>query len=351
MDNNVPRHVAQTAQADFERARRKAFLRDLISIFSRKPNWLMSFEDVQRAMPIKGQHYAGMREVPVSSIIGSVDRYHDFDRRFLPTQSATRPRWESIDRATLTDVILPPVQLYKVGEAYFVKDGNHRVSVAKEKGTDFIDAEVIECETNLPLQPDTDPRDLIRMAEYARFLEQTDLDKLREGLNITFTSLGRYDVLIEHISAHRWYMGIDQNRPIEWQESVLDWYDHIYLPVVRIIEKDAILKDFPGRTPGDLYLWIMDHRWQLREDTGHDIGPEAAARSYDEQYITWTRKVVRSLRRLQGAATRPLVVSAQGVGRALMAMGKKDEEEDGGENEEEDEIEEAVDRDPWLRGL
>lgn len=349
MDDNSARYVIQTAQNDFERARRKAFLNDLISTLSRKPNWLLSFEEVQNTLSIKGQHYRGMEEVPVSSIIGSVDRYHDFDRRFLPTQTSTRPRWESIDRAALNLVTLPPVQLYKVGDAYFVKDGNHRVSVAKEKGMLYIDAEVIECDTNVPLQPDTDPRDLIRMAEYARFLEQTDLDKLRPGSNITFTSLGRYDVLLEHISAHRWYMGIDQDRPIEWQEAVLDWYDNIYLPVARIIEKDSILKDFPRHTPGDLYLWIMDHRWYLREDAGHDVGPEAAAHSYDEHHASWTRKVVRSLRRLESAATRPLVVSAKGIGRALRAVGRKDEDVEGAEEGRVEE--EAVDSDPWLREL
>src|SRR5207302_7122402 len=143
----------------------------------------------------------------------------------------------------------------KVGNVYFVKDGNHRVSVAKEKGVEYIDAEVIECPlpVSLPLKEIKDPRDLLRLAEYAHFLEKTKLDKLRPGVRIEFTSLGRYDVLLEHISAHRWYMGIDQNRPVEWEEAVLDWYDNIYLPLVKVIEENNILADFPGRTPGDLY--------------------------------------------------------------------------------------------------
>src|SRR5437762_1224549 len=197
-------HVARMASNDFERARRKAFLNDVRATLGRKPNWLMAFEEVQSTLRFEGQTYKGMQEVPVTSIVGSVDRYHDFDRAFLPTQTRTRPRWESVDRAALTDVVLPPVQLYKVGQVYFVKDGNHRVSVAKEKGMEFIDAEVIELITRVPLTPNTDPSDLIMMGEYAHFLEKTNLDKLRPGMNITFTSLGRYDVLLEHISAHRW---------------------------------------------------------------------------------------------------------------------------------------------------
>ncbi len=325
-DNNstLQRYVARTAQNDFERARRKAFVDDLVSMLSRKPNWLMSFEDVRQALPIKGQFYKGHEEVPLSSIIGSVDRYHDFNRRFLPTQRHTRPRWESVDRAALSDIALPPVQLYKVSDVYFVKDGNHRVSVAKEKGAMYIDAEVIECPINVSLSPSTDPRDLIRLGEYARFLEQTKLDKLHDNVCIEFTSLGRYDVLLEHISAHRWYMGIDQKRPVELEEAVIDWYDNVYLPVIKVINETSILDDFPGRTPGDLYLWIMDHGWYMHEQTGKQIGPQTAALSYDAKYASWTRKVVRSLRRLQEAATAPLVMSAQNLARALKASRRQD---------------------------
>ena len=308
--NNI---AARIAQQDFERARRKAFFSDIFATLRRRPNWLLSFQEVQKALPIEAQHYRGIQQVPVSQIVGSVDRYHDFDRRFLPTQTRTRPRWESVDVAALTDVILPPVQLYKMGEVYFVKDGNHRVSVAKEKGAEFVDAEVIECVIPLNLTPDTDPRDLLQMAERARFFKGTRLDKLRDGVDIRFTSLGRYDVLLEHIAAHRWFMGIEQDRPIEWQEAVLDWYDNIFLPVVRAIEEQHILDDFPGRTAGDLYLWIMDHRWYLREEGGEDIGPEAGTFSYGEKHAAWARKVLRSLRRLQRAATRPLALGRRRV--------------------------------------
>jgi hypothetical protein len=314
--------VAQAAQADFDRARRRAFMNELASTVRGTPNWLLSFEEVQRTLPIKGQYYQGMQHVPVSEIVGSVDRYRDFDRHFLPTQSFTRPRWESVDIANITDVPLPPVQLYKVGNVYFVKDGNHRVSVAKEKGVEYIDAEVIDCPTTVPLPSIStirDQQDLLRLAEYARFLEQTRLDKLRDKVHIEFTTLGRYDVLLEHISAHRWYMGIDQNRAIEWEEAVLDWYDNIYCPLVKIIDENQILADFTGRTAGDLYLWIMDHRWYLREDTGVDMGPHTAALSYDAQYGRWTRRVIRFLLRLRQNTTRPLVVSARRIARALKA--------------------------------
>ena len=319
-DQLYDRKLAQIASTDFERARRKAFFNDLISVFSGRPNWLLAFEEVRGALPFEGQLYKGMQEVPVPAIVGSVDRYHDFDRAFLPTQTKTRPRWESIDRAALSDVALPPVQLYKVGDVYFVKDGNHRVSVAREKGVEYIDAEVIEMRTRVPLRAGMSPQDLLNLGEYARFLEATQLDRLRPGVDIRFSALGRYDQLLDHISAHRWYMGIEQNRPIEWQEAVLDWYDNIYMPLVKIIEETQILRDFPGRTAGDLYLWIMDHRWYLKEATGEDIGSQEAAEQYGEMYGGWTRKVLRYLGRLRSAALQPLVLTGQRIARARGAL-------------------------------
>src|SRR6476660_10517880 len=113
MVSNYDRSIAQIASTDFDRARRKAFVNELEALFLRRPSALVSFEEVQRLLPLQGQYYRGMQQVPVDSIVGSVNRYKDFDREFLPVQSHTRPRWESVDIANLTDVSLPPVQLYK----------------------------------------------------------------------------------------------------------------------------------------------------------------------------------------------------------------------------------------------
>jgi hypothetical protein len=196
--------------------------------------------------------------------------------------------------------------------------------VARERGVEYIDAEVIEMRTRVPLrsslQTRTSPQDLLMLGEYARFLEHTELDRLRPGVDIQFSALGRYDQLLEHISAHRWYMGIEQNRPIEWQEAVLDWYDNIYMPLVKIIEETQILRNFTGRTAGDLYLWIMDHRWYLKEATGEDIGSQQAAEQYGEMYGGWTRKVLRYLGRLRSAAMQPLVITGQRIARARQAL-------------------------------
>jgi uncharacterized ParB-like nuclease family protein len=310
------------AQEDFARARREAFLDEISSFLTRRPNELISFEEVRERLPIQSQTYAGIKAIPVSKIIGSLDRYEDFNRHFLPTQTFTRSRWESVDEATLTNIVLPPIDVCQIGDAYFVLDGNHRVSVAREKGMAFIDARVVELHSTVPLSAHTDRRELLRLAEYARFLERTNLDTLRPGVHIEFSSLGRYDVLIEHISAHRWYMGIEQNRPVTWQEAVLDWYDNLYTPLVKIIEEQDILTEFPGRTAGDLYLWIMDHQYYLSQQQGRPVGSQTAVLSYNRSQVIWARKVLRWTNRLLDRAANPFVVTAQAITRAVRARAK-----------------------------
>src|SRR5215212_8572104 len=129
--------VAVQAQEDFAHARRRAFLQEIGSFLLRRPNELLSFEQVRQQLPIKSQAYRGVQAIPLTKIIGSLDRYEDFNRNFLPTQTQTQARWENIDRATRSDIALPPIQVYRIGDAYFVADGNHRVSVAKERGMAF----------------------------------------------------------------------------------------------------------------------------------------------------------------------------------------------------------------------
>ena len=132
------------AQKDFSRARRKAFLRRIGAFLRRDftSNQLLSFEEVKGTLGPVSQVYLGMREVPLDKIVGSVGRYTDFDRAFLPSKGYLAERWKRIDRMMRRFGELPPVDLYKVGEAYFVLDGNHRVSVARYLGVGWIDAHV-----------------------------------------------------------------------------------------------------------------------------------------------------------------------------------------------------------------
>lgn len=143
----------QLTGQDFIHAARQAVWRDWWSWLLRKNNNLLPFEQVRQQVSFKGQRQRGFYAVPLDKIVGSVNRYLDFDRAFFPRQIRTRDRWISIDRAYYRDIALPPVELFKVGEMYFVSDGHHRVSVARVWGQEFIDALVTEIDTSTSVLP------------------------------------------------------------------------------------------------------------------------------------------------------------------------------------------------------
>jgi hypothetical protein len=266
-------------RADYGAARLKAFFRSVVAYLLGQHNQLLSYDAVREKLRVGGPIYRGLRTVPVKSIVGSVNRYRDFDRAFLPTQTFTADRWLQINRAFYLEVSLPPVVLYKVGEVYFVVDGNHRVSVAREKGQDFIEAEVRECAVRVPLTPDVRAEDLEELGVKVDFLERTMLDKLRPGPNIEITILGGYARLLEHIAVHKYYMGLDFKRDIGDEEAVTHWYDQVYLPLVEAIRKTGVMEKFPKRTETDLYMWVIDHQHYLRESQP-GVTPEQAAEHF-----------------------------------------------------------------------
>ena len=288
----------QQAQDDFERAYRRGFWRKLSSWLTGERNELLPFDAVRERIPLRGQHYIGLLEVPIEQIVGSLGRYRDFDRAFLPRQVRTRSRWVSIDSAQYDEIILPPVELYKMGEVYFVRDGNHRVSVAREMGQEFVDAYVTEIEVSVPLTADVQIDDLDLKAEYAAFLEGTNLAEIRPGAQIELTLNGEYERLLEHISVHRWYLGEGRGAEVPYEEAVASWYDNVYTPLVKLINDQQLLENFPGRSEADLYLWIIEYEWFLREAYRGEYSFQVVARQFRERFSdSPTRKLVNVLKK------------------------------------------------------
>lgn len=192
----------------------------------------------------------------------------------------------NIDRAYYHDVRLPPIELYRLGETYFVKDGNHRVSVARERGQEFIDAYVIEVDAPAPVTSVADLEAWIRHQDALDFWTTTQLRGLRPDANVELTLPGQYEKLLEHIAVHRWYLGIERNREIPYHEAVASWYDRVYLPLVEIIRACDALQEFPHRTEADLYLWIIERRWYLREAglLAEDQPLDTLIRDYAEEF-------------------------------------------------------------------
>lgn len=269
---------------DFQQARQKADLQGIFARLSGDSNELLSYEEVRQKLKAYEGNTTTLKEIPLDAIIGSVGRYTDFTRDFLPRRDSNKTRWTSIMEKALGAQGLPPIEVYQVGEAYFVIDGNHRVSVARQLEADKIQAYVTIVQSRVPLSPDTQPDDLILKAEQVNFLELTQIDKLRPEADLRLTLPGQYPILEEHIQVHRYYMGLDQRRNIPYEQAVTHWYDQVYLPVVNIIREHGILERFPNRTETDLYLWLAKHRGELEDSLGWTIAPEVVAEDLVETY-------------------------------------------------------------------
>jgi hypothetical protein len=278
-------YLTEKVTSDFSRARLKSFLNRIRSLVSGTPTRLLSYEEVKTSLHLGGPVYRGIQTVPVKQIVGSLNRYAEFDRAFKPVDDHLADRWQNVDYAFYKDISLPPILLYKVGDVYFVVDGHHRVSVAREQGQEDIEADVRECTTKVNITPDLKPEDLSILGEKVHFLESTRLDHLRPHSRIRLTIPGGFDRMLEHIAVHRYFMGLDLKRDIPDEEAIGDWYDRVYVPIMKVIRSSKVLREFPGRTEGDLYLWVLDHQQYLAETEGQPlVKPEDAARDFLENH-------------------------------------------------------------------
>lgn len=137
-------NIEAQVDADFTRAHRRALVRRASNHFRKVGGNPPAFEDVRKSLRAYNQIPLGTQTVAVEKIVGTVGRRHDFDECFLPVRWSVAGRWQSVDKAFQRGQDLPPVSLYKIGDAYFVNDGNHRVSVFRYQGVEAIDADVVE---------------------------------------------------------------------------------------------------------------------------------------------------------------------------------------------------------------
>lgn len=262
----------------FQEARQRALLEQLLARLTGAPADLLSFEEVRQKLHGQDTSRRSLQEIPVDAIVGSVGRYTDFTRNFLPLREEDKGRWTRVEAQMSGLTGLPPIEVYRIGDAYFVRDGNHRVSVARQHGATHIEAYVTEVETKVSLEPDVRPDDLILKAEYAEFLARTRLDELRPQADLRVTLPGRYQEILEQIEVHRYWLGLRAKRDVPFEEAAADWYDTVYAPLAEFMARRGMLRDFPNRTYLDLYAWIMRHRQRLTESLEWDVSPEAAAR-------------------------------------------------------------------------
>lgn len=292
-----------TTSHDFIKAHRHAVFQNIFSTFRWSNPDLLSFYEVTKLIKPESEAYKGMQTIPVRNIIGSENRYHDFSSAFYPKNISLQRRWESVDAANLDDVILPPISVYKLGQWYFVRDGNHRVSVARSKGVEFIDAEVVELTSKIPLEEGitlNEIRHRVVAYERQRFIEQFNPTYLPMD-RIVFTAPGSYPEMVNHILVHKYFMNQNQEEELTFEQGAIDWYQNVYLKIAEAIENEHLLVEFPGQTEADMYMWLVrkwDEMKRLDEKATENDAAKAAKNEIKTPFlIRWGRYLKSCLSR------------------------------------------------------
>jgi nucleotide-binding universal stress UspA family protein len=171
-----------------------------------------------------------------------------------------------------------------VGEAYFIIDGHHRASVARELGYTNIEAYVRPVSISVPIQPDDDLQDLILKSEYADFLSKTGLDETHLQADLLGTLPEAYPFLLEQIKLHQHLINQKGKKDFDFKEAALNWYETVYLPVIKIIRNRNLMRKFSDRTEIDLYYWIMDYQFRREQELGWELNPRDAVENLTFYY-------------------------------------------------------------------
>ena len=283
-DTGSPRVDAQT---DFTRARRRRALARLAARLRREPadfDWVLPFEEVVEALGRRGERHVGLESIPLDSIVGTVGRGRDFDRGFRPTSGRTRGRWERIAAAARKGESFPPIDVYRIGEVHFVKDGHHRVSVARAQGLDTIDAYVTEVQTEVGADRRITLTDLPVKGHERLFYERVPLPREARA-QIQLSDEWRYAGLAEGVEAWGFRAMQDRGEPMTREEVARAWFEEEYAPVVEML-READLLGSGTETEAYLriaalrYLILRTHEWddavieRLRAELERGTGDE-----------------------------------------------------------------------------
>ena len=279
--------ISAKSEEDFSKVRNKALFNSIQHLLSPEETQLISLNDIKELLHPDNEVYVGMKTVPVENIIGSEGRYNDFDNLFFPKHSHLKNRWLNIDKAYMQGVILPAVTLYEIGGVYFVRDGNHRVSVAKARGVEFIDAEVTSLRTEIRLTPGKSMETIIKQIiayEKRHFYAMTNYGDITGDWSLDFTTAGQYDVIYNHILTHKYYINQKQVEEISMTDAIMSWYNTVYMPVVNTVNQHKIMKKFKRRTVSDLYVWIVKYWDELKKALGEDFSLDQALEDFTHIY-------------------------------------------------------------------
>ncbi|WP_326568463.1 chromosome partitioning protein ParB [Amycolatopsis rhabdoformis] len=250
------------AEHDFLRARRGQVLSRLSTWLRREPddvNIMLPFHEVVDALGYAGESRIGLRVITLDSIVGTVDRSRDFDRRFRPTSGRVRERWERLALASRRGEAIPPIEVYRVGELHFIIDGHHRVSVAHAQGLSTIEAQVTAVRTTLNPTGIRYRGDLI-VKDYRRlFLERVPLTGHARA-SVIMSDPWDYAKLGEHVEAWGFRLMQDEGRYTDRAKLAQRWYDEEFTPVTGMLRQADLIGD---RTDAEAYIWVAAERYRL----------------------------------------------------------------------------------------
>jgi hypothetical protein len=250
------------AENDFLRARRRQVLSRLSTWLRREPddvNIMLPFHEVVEALGYLGESRIGLRVIKLDSIVGTVDRGRDFDRRFRPTSGRVRERWERLALAARRGEDIPPIEVYRVGELHFIIDGHHRVSVALAQGLSTIEALVTVVRTKLDPSGIRHRGDLI-VKDYRRlFLERVPLTGHARA-SVIVSDPWDYAKLGEHVEAWGFRLMQDEGRFCDRASVAQRWFEEEFEPVVAMLGQAGMIGD---RTEAEAYMWVAAERYRL----------------------------------------------------------------------------------------
>lgn len=253
---------ASDAEDDFQRLRRRQVLHRLGQRLRREPDdvgVVLPYEEVVAALGVVSEHHVGHQVIALDAIVGSVDRMRDFDRKFRPTSNRARDRWERMATAQRRGESMPPISVYRVGELYFVRDGHHRVSVARAMGWKTIEADVTEVRTRLPSDGIRFRSDLV-VKDYERlFMERVPLPAA-ERANLVVDDPWSWCVLSETVEAWGFRLMQQEQQFLGRADVARRWYHDEYLRVVRMLRAADLIED---RTEVEAYLAVASLRYRL----------------------------------------------------------------------------------------
>lgn len=224
-----------------------------------KKNVVKNFAEEYAKEKVVARRHLGVLDINLDRIVGSVGRWRDFDRKFQIQTTHSPIRLRSIEAAMITGKELPPIEVYKIKDDYYIVDGNHRVAAAKRLGWRKIKARVTE------YLPSADTPEGILVREQSYF-------QLRTGLaDIKLTEIGHYQTLLKEIEEYRNYLMERFGTEYTLKQAAEDWQAMIYLPLAHTIEAEALLEEFPGRTTADLFLYILEHKKRLASSEGREL--------------------------------------------------------------------------------